>query len=503
MAITSVQIEDELKESYLDYSMSVIVSRALPNVHDGFKPVHRRILYSMYESGFTHDKPFKKCARIVGSVLGLYHAHGDNSVYDALVRMAQPWNMSEVLIDSQGNFGSTEDPPAAMRYTEARMNKLSESMLEDIGYDVVPFVPNYDESTTEPTVLPARFPNLLVNGSTGIAVGFATEIPPHNLSETINGVCAYIDNNDITLEEMMIHIPGPDLPTGGTIKSTYLKKMYSTGRGSFVMTSVFSVEEIRRMKKAIVITEIPYQVNKKKMIEKIAELIKEKRLEGISDIRDESSREGIRVVIELKPAILVDALIAKLLALTPMQVNYSANMLCLVNNKPEQLSLLEIIKYFVEFRKDVITKRSQYLLKKAQDRLHILLGLVVAVTNIDDIITIIKNSKTPKDAKENLMKISWDVSEIEDFLKLIGCDIPTDSKYILTDEQATAILDLKLNRLTNLETTKLENEMKEVAKDIKHMKEILENPRKLMQVMKHELQEIKSKFGRVRRTVIE
>lgn len=505
MGITSVQIEDELKGSYLDYSMSVIVSRALPNVYDGLKPVHRRILYTMYDSGFTHDKPYKKCARIVGNCMGSLHPHGDQSIYDSLVRMAQPWNMSMILVDGQGNFGSVDsDPPAAQRYTEARLNPLSETMLADIGFDTVNFSPNYDESTTEPDVLPVRFPNLLVNGSDGIAVGFATSCPPHNLSEVINGTCAYIDNNDITLDEMMKHIPGPDLPTGGTIKSTYIKRIYESGRGSFIMTSKFSVEEIRRMRKAIIITEIPYQVNKKKMIEKIAELVKEKRIEGISDVRDESSREGIRVVIELKPAILVDNLIAQLLALTPMQENFSANMRCLVNNKPELVSLLDIIRHFVDFRKIVITKRTQFLLKKAQDRLHILIGLSVAVANIDDVITIIKASKSPKEAKENLMSISWSISDIADFLKLIKCELPlVDGKYNLTEEQTLAILDLKLHRLTGLETTKLENEMKDLSKDIQKLQEILDNPKKLMNIMKHELIEIKNKFGVARRTVIE
>ena len=508
MSEVSVEVEEELKGSYLDYAMSVIVSRALPNIHDGLKPVHRRILYAMYDGGYTHDKPFKKSARIIGDVMGKFHPHGDVSIYDAMVRMAQPWNMSAELIEGQGNFGSVDgDPPAAMRYTEARMNKLSESMLDDIGFDVVSFLPNYDESLTEPDVLPARFPNLLVNGANGIAVGFATNIPPHNLSEVIDGTCAYIDNPNIDIDEMMKYIPGPDLPTGGAIKSGNIKKIYETGRGSFTMISKYSVEDIRRMKRAIVITEIPYQVNKKKLIEKIAELVQEKnpekRLEGISDIRDESNREGMRIVIELKPAIMVDALIAKLLAMTSLQENFSANVLCLVNKKPELVSLLNIIGNFIEFRRDIITKRSKYLLEKALNKLHILAGLIIAVSNIDDVIAIIKNSKSTKEARENLMSVTWNIGDIDGFLGLIGSAIPMEPKYKLTEEQTNAILDLKLHRLTGLEVTKLQSETKEVIKDVHRMKEILENPKKLLQVMKHELIEIKNKFGYPRRTVIE
>ena len=393
--IQNVEISTEMKKSYLDYAMSVIIARAIPDVNDGLKPVHRRILYSMYENGYDYNKPFKKCARIVGDVMGKYHPHGDTSIYDALVRMAQDFSMSAPLIQGQGNFGSIDnDPAAAMRYTEARLAKLAHIMTDDLDKDTVDFVPNYDGNEKEPSVLPAKFPNLLVNGSSGIAVGMATNVPPHNLGEVIDGTIAYIDNPNITPEEILQIIPGPDFPTGGLImgRSGYNTVM-STGRGSIVMRGEAKIEENKNGKSQIVISSIPYAINKAKLVEKIAELVKEKKIEGISDLRDESSKEGIRVVVETKRDANPDVILSQLYSYTELQTNFPANILALNNGKPENLGVFDVIKLFSKFRKDVVTRRTEFLLQKARDKAHILIGLRVAVNEIDEIITLIKSAK--------------------------------------------------------------------------------------------------------------
>ena len=503
--IVNVDISEEMKKSYLDYAMSVIVSRAIPDVCDGLKPVHRRIIYSMYECGYEYNKPFKKCARIVGDVMGKYHPHGDSSIYEALVRMAQDFSMGVKLINGQGNFGSIDnDPPAAMRYTEARMEKITSMMIDDIDKDTVDFMPNYDGTENEPTVLPARFPNLLVNGSAGIAVGMATNIPPHNLSEVINGVIAYIDNPNITIEELVEIIPAPDFPTNCLIlgKGGYLQAA-RTGRGAVIMRGETEIEE-KKGRELIIIKSIPYQVNKAELVSKIAELVKDKKIEGISDLRDESSKEGIRIVVELKKDAMSDVILNQLYSYTQLQCNFSVNMLALNKGKPELLNLLDVIKLFTEFREEVVTRRTEYLLQKDRERAHILIGLRVAVDSIDEIIKLIKSSKDTTEARNELMARPWSAKSVISLIDLIEDrrNKVENGQFYFTEEQARAILDMKLSKLTGLESEKIDNEINEVAERIKEYLSILSNREKLMGIIKEELLFIKENFGEKRKSQI-
>ncbi len=504
--IVDVEISTEMKKSYLDYAMSVIISRAIPDVNDGLKPVHRRILYSMYENHYDYNKPFKKCARIVGDVMGKYHPHGDSSIYEALVRMAQDFSMSAPLIDGQGNFGSIDDDPAAaMRYTEARMEKLAHIMTDDLDKDTVDFSPNYDGNEREPNVLPARFPNLLVNGSSGIAVGMATNVPPHNLGEVIDGVVAYIDNPELTYEELLQIIPGPDFPTGGLImgRSGYAS-VVRNGRGSIVMRGEAKIEESKSGKSQIVISSIPYQVNKAKLVEKIAELVKEKKIEGISDLRDESSKEGIRIVVEVNRNGNAEVILSQMYSYTELQCNFPANILALNNGKPESLGVLDIIKIFTKFRKDVVTRRTEFLLAKARDRAHILIGLRVAVNEIDEVIALIKSAKDTTEAREELMKRDWDASVVEALINLIqdrGNRIE-NGRFYFTDAQARAILDMKLSKLTGLESEKIDNELKELSDEIQEYLKILSDPIELTKIVREELLQVKNEFATPRRSII-
>lgn len=503
--IVNVDISSEMKKSYLDYAMSVIVARAIPDACDGLKPVHRRIIYSMYECGYEFNKPFKKCARIVGDVMGKYHPHGDSSIYEALVRMAQDFSMGVTLINGQGNFGSIDDdPPAAMRYTEARMEKIAAAMTSDLDKDTVDFAPNYDGTEKEPIILPTKFPNLLVNGSAGIAVGMATNIPTHNLSEVIDGVLAYINNPNITIEEMVEIIPAPDFPTNCLIigKSGYLQAA-KTGRGSVIMRGETFIEE-KKGKEVIVIKSIPYQVIKSKLVEKIAELVKEKKIEGISDLRDESNKEGTRIVIELKKDAMSDVILNQLYSFTPLQSNFPVNMLALNKGKPELLGLLDIIKLFTEFRREVVTRRTEYLLQKDRERAHILIGLRVAVDSIDEIIKLIKASKDTTEARNELMARAWNAVSVVGLIKLIGDrrNKVENNQFFFTEEQARAILDMKLSKLTGLESEKIDAEIEEVAKRIENYLDILANDSRLMEIIKNELIEIKDNFGFPRRSQI-
>ncbi len=503
--IVDVDISEEMKKSYLDYAMSVIVSRAIPDVCDGLKPVHRRIIYSMYECGYEYNKPFKKCARIVGDVMGKYHPHGDSSIYEALVRMAQDFSMGVKLINGQGNFGSIDnDPPAAMRYTEARMEKITSMMIDDIDKDTVDFMPNYDGTENEPTVLPARFPNLLINGSAGIAVGMATNIPPHNLSEVINGVIAYIDNPNITIEELVEIIPAPDFPTNCLIlgKGGYLQAA-RTGRGAVIMRGETEIEE-KKGRESIIIKSIPYQVNKAELVSKIAELVKDKKIEGISDLRDESSKEGIRIVVELKKDAMSDVILNQLYSYTQLQCNFSVNMLALNKGKPELLNLLDVIKLFTEFREEVVTRRTEYLLQKDRERAHILIGLRVAVDSIDEIIKLIKSSKDTTEARNELMARPWSAKSVVSLIDLIEDrrNKVENGQFYFTEEQARAILDMKLSKLTGLESEKIDNEINEVAERIKEYLSILSNREKLMGIIKEELLFINENFGEKRKSQI-
>ncbi len=505
--ITPVIIEDEMKRSYLDYAMSVIVSRALPDVRDGLKPVHRRILYAMKESGYDYNRPFRKSARIVGDVMGKYHPHGDSSIYEAMVRMAQDFSMRLPLIASQGNFGSMDgDPPAAMRYTEARLAVSASSLLDDIDEDTVNFVPNYDETTVEPEVLPATFPNVLVNGSGGIAVGMATNIPPHNLCEVVDACIAYIDNPEITPEEMLTIVPGPDFPTGGVIVGrSGSRSALLTGKGSIIMRAKCSIEEIKKDKMAIIVTEIPYQVNKAEMISKIAELVRDKVIEGISDLRDESDREGVRVVIELKRDAHAEVVLNQLYKYTPLQTSFGANILALNNGRPMIMGLYDIIKAFVSFREEVIHRRTVFRLNKARNQAHVLVGLAIAVANIDDVIELIRKAPDPTTAKEQLMSRKWPAEDVEPLVVLI--DEPdrkvVDGHYMLSEAQAKAILDLKLHRLTGLERDKIHGELKDLGAEIKEYLFILSSREELYRIIKDELKLTKEKFGNPRRTTIE
>ncbi len=503
--IAPITIESEMQTSYLAYAMSVIVSRALPDARDGLKPVHRRILYAMREGGYDSGKPYKKSARIVGDVMGKYHPHGDSAIYDALARMAQDFSLRVMLIDGQGNFGSMDgDPPAAMRYTEARLNKVAETMLEDIDKETVDFQPNYDESVFEPSVLPARFPNLLVNGAAGIAVGMATNIPPHNLGEVLDGCCAYVDNPDITIDELIDIIPGPDFPTGGQVLGRNgILGTFHNGRGSIIMRAKTSIEEIRKDRMAIIVHEVPYQVNKARLLERMAECVREKIIEGISDLRDETDRDGVRVVIELKKDAMPDVVLNQLFKHTPLQTSFGSNMLALNYGRPQMMDLKEFIAAFVNFREEVITRRTIYELGKARERAHILAGLAVAVANIDEVIAMIRGASDPNDAREKLTAREWNVADIAPLMKLIDDpQYPVSAKYTykMSDIQAKAILDLRLHRLTALERDKIGEELKEVTDMIAEYLSILASREKLMNLLREELVDIKTRFATPRKT---
>ena len=505
--IMQTAIEEEMRKSYLDYAMSVIVARALPDVRDGLKPVHRRILFSMYENGYDYNKPFRKSARIVGDVMGKYHPHGDSSIYEAMVRMAQDFSMRVPLISPQGNFGSMDgDKAAAMRYTEARLAQSAHWMLEDIDRDTVDFMPNYDESCQEPVVLPARFPNILVNGSGGIAVGMATNMPPHNMAEVLSACIATIDNPDITVDELIGYVPAPDFPTGGVILGRGgARSAYETGRGSVIIRGRCSIEEIKKDKTAIVVTEIPYQVNKAEMIMKIAELVKDKVIDGISDLRDESDRQGVRVVIELKKDAFPDVVLNQLYKYTPLQSSFGMNMLALNNGRPELMNLKQIISAFLDFREEVVRRRTAFDLNKARDRAHVLVGLAIAVANLDKVVEMIKTAPDPNVAKEQLMSERWAAKDVEALIQLI--DEP-DRKvengiYMMSEAQAKAILELKLSRLTGLERDKIHAEVGELAALIKGYLETLSSREKILAIIREELEAVKAQFPEGRRTTIE
>jgi DNA gyrase subunit A len=496
-----------MRRSYLDYAMSVIVSRALPDVRDGLKPVHRRILYSMNENGYTHDKPYRKSARIVGDVLGKYHPHGDQSVYDAMVRMAQDFSMRLPLIDGQGNFGSLDnDPPAAMRYTEARLAPPAEALLDDLGNDTVDFMDNYDGEEREPTVLPARFPNLLVNGGGGIAVGMATNIPPHNLGEIIDACCAYVDDPAVTPDQLLELVPAPDFPTGGIILGRAGSISASrTGKGSVVMRGKVHFEDLRKDRKAIIVTEIPYQVNKAGMVEKISELHRSKRVEGIAELRDESDRHGIRVVVELKRDAVPEVVLNQLYRFSPLQTSFGVNALALNGGRPMQLTLKDMIAAFIEFRAEVITRRIRFLLGKARDRAHVLVGLAIAVANIDEVIALIRRAPDTATARQELMDRVWPAEDVAPLIALLnepGREV-VDGRYRLSDAQARAILDLRLARLTALGRDEIGDELKGLADNILDYLETLRNHSKLMGLLRDELVEIRDKFATPRRTAIE
>lgn len=514
--ILSVTIENELKQSYLDYAMSVIVGRALPDVRDGLKPVHRRVLYAMSELGNDSDKPYKKSARIVGDVIGKYHPHGDTAVYDTMVRMAQPFSMRYMLIDGQGNFGSVDgDSPAAMRYTEVRLAKIAHSLLMDLDKNTVDFTPNYDETEFAPVVLPARIPNLLVNGSSGIAVGMATNIPPHNLTEVINACIATIDDPSISIENLMTHVPGPDFPTAGIIAGkSGIAEAYRTGRGRiFVRARTETEVDDNNGKQAIIVTELPYQVNKAKLVEKIAELVKEKQVEGITALRDESDREGMRIVIELRRGENVDVVLNHLYTHTQMQVTFGFNVVALVDGQPRLLNLKQILDAFLKHRREVVTRRTLFDLNKTRERAHILEGLGIALANIDEMIELIKTSATPAEAKERLIAKAWAPGLVKSLLEqagaeasrpddlLVHCGLNEDG-YWLSAKQAQAILELRLHRLTALEQDKIIDEYKALLALIEELLSILGSPEKLMQVIRTELENIKKEFGDERRTEI-
>ncbi|TAL27114.1 MAG: DNA gyrase subunit A [Alphaproteobacteria bacterium] len=494
-----------MQRSYLDYAMSVIVSRALPDVRDGLKPVHRRILYAMREGGFDSTKPYKKSAKIVGEVMGNYHPHGDMAIYEAMVRLAQDFSMRLPLVDPQGNFGSMDgDPPAAHRYTEARLNKAAETMLEDIDKDTVDFRPTYDESRLEPTVLPARFPNLLVNGAGGIAVGMATNIPPHNLGEVVDGCIALVDNPATTIDDLINIIPGPDFPTGAQIIGRNgILGTYQNGRGSIIMRAKTSMEEIRKDKTAIIVHEVPYQVNKSRLLERMAECVREKIIEGISDLRDESDRDGVRVVIELKKDAIPDVVLKQLHKFTDLQTSFPSNMLALHYGRPLLMNLKDMLEAFVKFREEVITRRTIFELGKARERAHVLAGLAVAVANIDDVIAIIRKAKDPNDAREQLVSRLWPAASVAPLIKLIDdpeYPVANDNTYKMSDIQAKAILDLRLHRLTALERDKIGDELKEVCAYIEECLKILASRTELLRVLRAELVDIREKYATPRKT---
>jgi len=505
--IAPITIEEEMKRSYLDYAMSVIVSRALPDARDGLKPVQRRILYAMKEGGYDSTRPFRKSARIVGDVMGKYHPHGDSAIYDAMVRMAQDFSMRLPLISGQGNFGSMDgDPAAAMRYTEARMAAVSEALLADIDKDTVEFQPNYDERESEPTVLPAAFPNLLANGAGGIAVGMATNIPPHNLGELIDACCALIDNPEITMQQVMEHVPGPDFPTGGIILGRNgIRAGYELGRGSLIMRAKTRVEESRGGRESIIVSEIPYQENKARLHERIAEVVRDKKVEGISEIRDESDRDGVRLEIELKRDAMADVVLNQLYRFTPLQTSFGINALALDGGRPKLMSLKELLEAFIRFRAEVITRRTKFELNHARDRAHVLVGLAIAVANIDEVIEMIRRSPDPVVARDRLMAKDWPASDVAPLITLIaepGRDVSAEGTYKLSEIQARAILELRLQRLTGLERDKIAEELTEVAKLIEGYLELLGDRDKLFALMRKELVEIKDQFATPRRTEI-
>ncbi len=505
--IKPVSITDEMRQSYLAYAMSVIVSRALPDARDGLKPVHRRILYSMYENGYLPDRKYVKSARIVGDVMGQYHPHGDQSIYDALVRMAQDFAMRLMLVDGQGNFGSIDgDPPAAMRYTESRLAKPSMALLEDIDKDTVDFNPNYDESKDEPAVLPARFPNLLVNGAGGIAVGMATNIPPHNLGEVIDGCIALIDDPGVTIEGLNDIIPGPDFPTGGSILGrSGTRSAYMTGRGSVIMRAKSHIEELRKEREALIFTEIPYQVNKASLVEKIADLVREKRVEGIADLRDESDRDGMRIVVELKRDAVADVVLNQLYRYTPLQTSFGCNMVALNGGRPELLNLKDLIQAFIDFREEVVSRRTKFLLNKARERAHVLCGLAIAVANIDEVIRLIRTSPDPNTAREALMARDWPAEDIAPLIALVDDPrhrVSEDGTYRLSETQARAILDLRLQRLTALGRDEIGDELKRLADEIADYLDILRSRARIMGIVKHELAEVRAEYATPRKTEI-
>jgi DNA gyrase subunit A len=505
--VRPVSILDEMKRSYLDYAMSVIVARALPDARDGLKPVHRRILYSMYEEGYTPDQKHKKSAGIVGDVMGQYHPHGDQAIYDALVRMAQLFSMRAPLVDGQGNFGSVDgDPPAAMRYTESRLASIALSLLDDIDRDTVNFQDNYDGSAREPTVLPAKFPNLLVNGAGGIAVGMATNIPPHNLGEVIDACVALIDNPALSIDELMNIIPGPDFPTGGIILGRQgIRSAYHLGRGSIVMRGKVRIDTIRKDREAIIITEIPYQVNKATMVARMGELQREKQIEGISELRDESDREGYRVVIELKRDAVADVVLNQLYRFTPLQTTFGANMVALDNGRPQVMKLKDLLTLFIAFREEVVTRRTKFLLNKARDRAHILVGLAIAVANIDEVIRVIRTSPDPSTARDTLMSRAWPAQDVSAMMTLIDDPrhrLAPDGTARLSLEQAKAILELRLQRLTALGREEISEELDKLKLEINDYLDILGSRARVQSIIKSELAEVKSKFATPRRTVI-
>jgi DNA gyrase subunit A len=505
--IRPVSILDEMKRSYLDYAMSVIVARALPDARDGLKPVHRRILYAMYENGFEWNKPYRKSARTVGDVIGKYHPHGDQSVYDAMVRMAQDFSMRVPLIDGQGNFGSVDgDMAAAMRYTESRLTKIAQSLIDDIDKDTVDFQDNYDGSFREPRVLPAKFPNLLVNGAGGIAVGMATNIPPHNLGEAIDACVALIDDPTLSIDDLIKIVPGPDFPTGGIILGRAgIRLAYHTGRGSVVMRGKVSIDTIRKDREAIIISEIPYQVNKATMVERIAELVREKKIEGISDLRDESDRDGFRVVVELKRDAVPDVVLNQLYRFTPLQTNFGANMVALDAGRPQVMNLKDLLTLFVAFREHVVTRRTKFLLNKARDRAHILVGLAIAVANIDEVIHVIRTSPDPTTARDTLMSRDWAAKDVAAMITLIDDPrhrLAEDGTARLSFEQAKAILDLRLARLTALGREEISEELDRLAVEIADYLDILRSRARVQTIIKAELAEVKSEFATPRKTVI-
>ena len=513
--ITPVSIEEELKSSYLDYAMSVIVGRALPDVRDGLKPVHRRVLFAMHEGGNAYNKPYRKSARIVGDVIGKYHPHGDIAVYDTLVRMAQPFSLRYMLVDGQGNFGSVDgDAPAAMRYTEARMTKIAHELLADLDKETVNFVPNYDGSEQIPEVLPTKVPALLVNGSSGIAVGMATNIPPHNLGEVLDGCLAYIENNDITIDELMSHIPGPDFPTAALINGRKgIEEAYKTGRGKIYVRARAEIETDEKGRESIIVNEIPYQVNKAKLIEKIAEFVKEKKIEGISGLRDESDKDGMRIVIEIKRDAVGEVVLNNLYALTQMQVTFGINIVALDHGQPKLLNLKQLIEAFVLHRREVVTRRTIFELRKARERTHILEGLAIALANVDAIIELIRQAPNPESAKRELLVRPWQLGHVAEMLAATGVDAARpedldeqygirDGLYYLTEVQAQAILDLRLQKLTNLGHDEILDEYKKLLEAIGELLYILRSPERLMEVIREELEQIREQFNDPRRTEI-
>ncbi len=501
--IKPISMYDEMSSSYLSYAMSVIVSRALPDIRDGLKPVHRRIIYAMHKGGFDWSKQFRKSARIVGDVIGKYHPHGDQAVYDALVRMVQEFSMSLPLVDGQGNFGSIDgDPPAAMRYTETKLAKVSQFLIDDIEKNTVAFKSNYDETEQEPVVLPAQYPNLLVNGAGGIAVGMATSIPPHNLGEVVDGTLALIKNKDIKINELMKHIPGPDFPTGGLIiGKNIIKQGYKTGRGSFKIRGEISVENLKNGKDRLVVSSIPYQINKSNLNERIAELVRDKKIEGISDIRDESNSEGIRVSIDLRRNVEPETVKRQLYKYTSIESSFGFNSLAIVDQKPKTCNLKDFLENFLKFREDVVIKRTKFDLKKAEERVHTLLGLSVSVENIDKVIKIIRSSKNPDEAKNSLLKTVWKINKASKLIKLVDSK-NYKGKYILSLDQVISILELRLQKLTAIGINEIELEIKKLAEDISKYKKIINSKTELLKVISNDLQTIKDKFSVPRRTKI-